>query len=39
LLQQRVREGKTSALVTMEFLVTLASVSMEGCERMAAAFA
>jgi hypothetical protein len=37
--QQQVREGKTSAFVTMEFLVTVARVSMEDCERMAAAFA
>ena len=37
--QQQVGEGKTSALVVMKFLVTVARVSMEDCERMAAAFA
>jgi hypothetical protein len=39
LLQQQVREGKTSALVAMKFLVTVARVSREDRERMAAAFA
>ena len=39
MLQQQVAEGKTSVLVVMKFLVTVARVSMEDCERMAAAFA
>ena len=39
LLQQQVREGKTSALAAMKFLVTVARVSTEDCEGMAAAFA
>jgi len=39
LLQQQVREGKTSALAAMKFPVTVAHVSTEDCEGMAAAFA
>ena len=38
LLQQQVRWGKTSALVA-KFLVTVARVSREDCERKATAFA
>lgn len=37
-LQQQVREGKLSAHMAMKFLVPVARVSMEDCERMAAAF-
>jgi len=37
-LQQQVREGKLSAHVAMKFLVPVARVSLEACERMAAAF-
>jgi ParB family chromosome partitioning protein len=38
-IQQQVREGKISAHVAMKFLVPVARVSLEDCERMAAAFA
>jgi ParB family chromosome partitioning protein len=38
-IQQQVREGKISAHVAMKFLVPVARVSLEGCERMAAVFA
>jgi len=38
-LQQQVREGKLSAHVAMKFLVPVARVSLDDCERMAAAFA
>jgi ParB family chromosome partitioning protein len=38
-LQQQVREGKVSAHVAMKFLVPVARVSLEDCERMAAVFA
>jgi ParB family transcriptional regulator, chromosome partitioning protein len=38
-IQQQVREGKISAHVAMKFLVPAARVSLEDCERMAAAFA
>jgi len=38
-IQQRVREGKISAHVAMKFLVPVARVSLEDCERMAAVFA
>jgi len=38
-LQQQVREGKLSAHVAMKFLVPVARVSLEDCERMAAVFA
>ena len=37
--QQQVREGRISAHVAMKFLVPVARVSLEDCERMAAAFA
>ena len=37
-LQQQVREGKLSAHVAMKFLVPVARVSLDDCERMAAAF-
>jgi ParB family chromosome partitioning protein len=38
-IQQHVREGKISAHVAMKFLVPTARISLEDCERMAAAFA
>jgi ParB family chromosome partitioning protein len=38
-IQQQVREGKTSAHVAMKFLVPVARVRLEDCERMAAVFA
>ncbi len=38
-IQQQVREGKISAHVAMKFLVPVARVSLEDCERMAAVFA
>ncbi len=38
-IQQQVREGKISAHVAMKFLVPVARVNLEDCERMAAAFA
>jgi ParB family chromosome partitioning protein len=38
-IQQQVREGKISAQVAMKFLVPVARVSLEDCQRMAAAFA
>ncbi len=38
-IQQHVREGRISAHVAMKFLVPVARVSLEDCERMAAAFA
>lgn len=38
-IQQQVREGKISAHVAMKFLVPVARVSLEHCERIAAAFA
>ena len=38
-IQQQVREGRISAHVAMKFLVPVARVSLEDCERMAAAFA
>ena len=38
-IQQQVREGKISAHVAMKFLVPVARISLEDCERMAAAFA
>ena len=38
-IQQQVREGAISAHVAMKFLVPVARVSLEDCERMAAAFA
>jgi ParB/RepB/Spo0J family partition protein len=38
-IQQQVREGKISAHLAMKFLVPVARVSLEDCERMAAAFA
>ena len=37
-IQQQVREGKLSAHLAMKFLVPVARVSLEACERMAAAF-
>jgi ParB family chromosome partitioning protein len=37
-LQQQVREGRISAHVAMKFLVPVARVSLDDCERMAAAF-
>jgi len=37
--QQQVREGKLSAHLAMKFLVPVARVNLEDCERMAAAFA
>jgi ParB family chromosome partitioning protein len=37
--QQQVREGKISAHVAMKYLVPVVRVSVEDCERMAAAFA
>ena len=38
-IQQQVREGKISAHVAMKFLLPVARVSLQDCERMAAAFA
>jgi ParB family transcriptional regulator, chromosome partitioning protein len=38
-IQQQVREGRISAQVAMKFLVPVARVSLEDCQRMAAAFA
>src|SRR5919109_4052388 len=38
-IQQQVREGKIAAQVAMKFLVPVARVSLEDCQRMAAAFA
>jgi len=38
-IQQQVREGQISAHVAMKFLVPVARVSVEACQRMAAAFA
>src|SRR5579864_247057 len=38
-IQQQVREGKISAHVAMKFLVPVARIHLEDCERMAAAFA
>ena len=38
-IQQQVREGKISAHVAMKFLVPVARIQLEDCERMAAAFA
>lgn len=38
-IQHVVREGKVSAQVAMKFLVPVARISLEDCERMAAAFA
>ena len=38
-IQQLVREGKISAQVAMKYLVPVARISLEDCERMAAAFA
>ena len=38
-IQQQAREGKISAHLAMKFLVPVARVSLEDCERMAAAFA
>jgi ParB/RepB/Spo0J family partition protein len=38
-IQQQVREGKISAHMAMKFLVPVARVSLEDCERMTAAFA
>jgi len=38
-IQQQVREGRISAHVAMKFLVPVARVSLEDCERMAAVFA
>jgi len=37
-IQQQVREGQISAHVAMKFLVPVARVSLEDCQRMAAAF-
>ncbi len=37
-IQQQVREGKICAHVAMKFLVPVARVSLEDCQRMAAAF-
>jgi ParB family transcriptional regulator, chromosome partitioning protein len=37
-LQQQVREGQLSAHMAMKFLVPVARVSLDDCERMAAAF-
>ena len=37
-LQQQVREGQLSAHLAMKFLVPVARVSLDDCERMAAAF-
>ena len=38
-IQQQVREGKIAAQAAMKYLVPIARVSTEDCERMAAAFA
>jgi ParB family chromosome partitioning protein len=38
-IQQQVREGKICAHVAMKFLVPVARISLEDCERMAAVFA
>ena len=38
-IQQQVREGRISAHVAMKFLVPVARVSLEDCERMAAVYA
>jgi hypothetical protein len=38
-IQQQVREGKISAHVAMKYLVPAARINLEGCQRMAAAFA
>ena len=38
-IQQQVREGQISAHVAMKFLVPVARLSLEDCERMAAVFA
>jgi len=38
-IQQQVREGQISAHVAMKFLVPMARVSLEDCQRMAAVFA
>jgi len=38
-IQQQVREGRISAHVAMKFLVPIARVSLEDCQRMAEAFA
>ena len=38
-IQQQVREGKISAHVAMKFLVPVARINLEDCERMAAVFA
>jgi len=38
-IQQQVRDGKISAHVAMKFLVPVARINLEDCERMAAIFA
>jgi hypothetical protein len=38
-IQQQVREGKISAHVAMKYLVPVARINLEDCERMAAVFA
>jgi ParB/RepB/Spo0J family partition protein len=38
-IQQQVREGKISAHIAMKFLVPVARINLEDCERMAAVFA
>jgi ParB family chromosome partitioning protein len=38
-IQQQVREGKISAHVAMKYLVPVARINLEDCQRMAAAFA
>jgi len=38
-IQQQVREGKIAAQVAMKYLVPVARISVDHCERMAAAFA
>jgi hypothetical protein len=38
-IQQQVREGKISAHVAMKFLVPVARINLEDCQRMAAVFA
>jgi ParB family transcriptional regulator, chromosome partitioning protein len=38
-IQQLVREGKVSAQIAMKYLVPVARISLDDCERMAAAFA
>ena len=38
-IQQQVREGKIAAQVAMKYLAPVARISMDDCERMAAAFA